>query len=425
MNLGTDAVRQASIEGLGVLDTLPTRDLQALVELTAHAFNVPTAAINLITSTHQHQIAAAGFEPSVCAREDSMCAAVLEQPTVTVADARLDDRFADNPFVTGEIGDVRFYASSPLVTPDGVTIGRLCVFDGEPRKVTPQEWGAIAVLAGHVTDLLELRRRTLQLESSLAELTRTRDELRRSNEHLAAFAGQVSHDLRTPLTSILAYAELLAEEPVVASDPAAAPLAREVVEASLRMASMIEEVLDYAQVAGQLRLVDTDLEVLVANVLNDLGPVLRRRGATAQVGPLPTVLADAGQLYVVLLNLVDNAAKYSGNGPGEIAIGCDPESEWTRIWVRDSGVGIPADRLEEVFEPFVRVTGSGEHHVQGLGIGLDTVRRIIESHGGRLGIDSVPGGGTTVWFELPARARAGVPSGPSVTNRNTSGRRGQ
>ena len=101
MNLGTDAVRQASIEGLGVLDTLPTRDLQALVELTAHAFNVPTAAINLITSTHQHQIAAAGFEPSVCAREDSMCAAVLEQPTVTVADARLDDRFADNPFVTG------------------------------------------------------------------------------------------------------------------------------------------------------------------------------------------------------------------------------------------------------------------------------------------------------------------------------------
>ena len=118
MDLGTDLFRQATIDQCGV-DAVPSQDLQAIVDLAAQVVGVPTAAINLITDTHQHQIAASGFEPSVCAREDSMCAAVLKDPTVTVADASRDERFADNPFVTGEIGAVRFYASSPLVTPEG------------------------------------------------------------------------------------------------------------------------------------------------------------------------------------------------------------------------------------------------------------------------------------------------------------------
>lgn len=401
MKLGTDLVREARIQQYDVLDGLPSHDLQALVDLSAQVCGVPSAAINLITQSQQHQIAAAGFEPSVCAREDSMCAAVLEEPFVAVADASQDDRFAENPFVTGEIGDVRFYASAPLVTPDGVTIGRLCVFDEQPRTMSQQESDALAVLARHVTDLLELRLRTSQLESSLAELTRTRDELRRSNDDLAAFAGQVSHDLRTPLTAILANADLLASEPAVASDPELAPLATEVVNASMRMATMIDEVLAYAKVAGRMQPVDIDLEQLMTTVLNDLGPRLRERGASVMVGPLPRVCADAGQLYVVLLNLLDNAAKYSGERPPEITVECRLEPGWCRVSVRDTGVGIPAERLEDVFEPFVRVQDHAAGAVAGTGIGLDTVRRIIEAHGGRIGIDSEPGTGSTVWFELP------------------------
>jgi signal transduction histidine kinase len=77
--------------------------------------------------------------------------------------------------------------------------------------------------------------------------------------------------------------------------------------------------------------------------------------------------------------------------------------------VRDEGIGIPADRLEDIFEPFVRV-GEAENEVEGLGIGLDTVRRIIEAHGGALGVDSTPGVGSTVWFELPAQASERAPS---------------
>lgn len=400
MSLPDDALRTLRIAQYDVLDRLPPRDLQSIVELAAHVCGVPSAAINLITGTDQHQIAAAGFEASVCAREDSMCAVVLESPSLAVDDASTDARFAENPFVTGEIGKVRFYASSPLVTPDGLTIGRLCVFDESPRTISQQERDALEVLAHHVTDLLELRLRTSQLESSMAELTRTRDELSRSNDSLAAFAGQISHDLRTPLTAIMANAELLAEEPAVAVDPWLAQLASEVVRASLRMARMIEEVLTQAQVSGQLRMTPTDLDLLVANVLHDLGGPLREHQAVVRVGAMPVVRADAGQLYLVLVNLVDNAVKYSGPGTPQISIGCRQEPGRWRIWVRDHGIGIAPERLGDVFQPFVRLETDAQP-VQGSGLGLDTVRRIVEAHGGRVGIDSTPGEGSTVWFELP------------------------
>ena len=89
----------------------PEPDLERLAELAALVCGVPTAVINIIDDRFQHQVAAIGFEPSVCDREDSMCAVVFQQGVqVVVPDARLDDRFEHNPFVTGQIARVRFYA---------------------------------------------------------------------------------------------------------------------------------------------------------------------------------------------------------------------------------------------------------------------------------------------------------------------------
>lgn len=169
----------AELERYGVIHEPPARDLQALTELAAQVCGVPHAAINLVTSDQQHQVAVAGIDASVCARDDSMCAAVLtDTRTVVVADASLDPRFARNPFVTGEKDEVRFYASAPLVLPSGTTIGRLCVFDRAPGDLTDQHAGLLRTVAERVVDVLELRLRSRQLEQSLVELTRARDDLR-------------------------------------------------------------------------------------------------------------------------------------------------------------------------------------------------------------------------------------------------------
>src|SRR5687768_7695619 len=124
-----DAARVATLERYEVLDTPPRSELLALVDLAARVAGVPMATINLITDTEQHQVATYGFDGRVCSYDDAMCTAVVEggAPIVTY-DARDDERFRSNPFVTGDRGSVRFYASHPLTSPDGVTVGTLCVF---------------------------------------------------------------------------------------------------------------------------------------------------------------------------------------------------------------------------------------------------------------------------------------------------------
>src|SRR5919112_4788103 len=156
-----DEVRVAQIGQYRVLTAPPRRDLVALADVAAQVAGVPMATINLITDTHQHQVATVGFEASICTRADSMCNAVFEHgEPVVVPDAREDPRFRDNPFVTGAIGSVRFYATYPLTTPQDVPIGTLCVFDEQPRTLTDHQRGALTSLAERVVDLLELELRT-------------------------------------------------------------------------------------------------------------------------------------------------------------------------------------------------------------------------------------------------------------------------
>jgi signal transduction histidine kinase len=398
-------LRDAALGRYGVLDSGPSRDLQALVGIAAQICAVPNAAINLITSTHQHQVAAFGFEAAICMREDSMCAVVLERPEpVIVRNAAMDERFRDNPFVTGALGDVRFYASAPLTTPGGVIIGRLCVFDTEPRTLTAEQEHALTVLADRIVDALELRLRSRELEQSLSDLTAARDELRRSNDLLSVFAGQVSHDLRGPLSAIMASAEMLEQRDSVAEDPLASRLVGTTMRASTRMAGLIEEILTHARVGARLERTETDLDAVLADVLTDLAPSIEHARATISADRLPTLWADGAQLYSVLLNLVSNALKYTREGvdPVVTVTAHLTEDRW-RITVQDNGAGVPEADRERIFQLFTRVATE----VAGSGIGLATCKRIVEVHGGSIGVDPAPEGGSCFWFELPAAAPAG------------------
>ena len=387
--------RIAHIAQYRVLTEPPRRDLVALADVAAQVAGVPMATINLITDIEQHQVAAVGFEASICSREDSMCNAVFEHgEPVVVPDARADPRFRDNPFVTGAIGHVRFYATYPLMTPQGMPIGTLCVFDERPRTITPQQRKALASLAERVVDLLELELRTRELDASVADLRRTKDELQRSNEILTAFAGQVSHDLSNPLAAIGMALELL--EVNGNQDPRAATLLARATSGVRRMRLLIEDLLAFARLGGELVRVRVDLNCVVNDVRDDLAAALE--GCKVEVGDLPVVIGDPVQLHAVVQNLVANAAKFTRpDEPVHIAISGRRAGEHWRIEVSDRGPGIPADQRYRVFEPLARVdTGT-----EGSGIGLATCRRIVAAHGGRIGLDDSPWGGTCAWFELP------------------------
>ncbi len=254
------------------------------------------------------------------------------------------------------------------------------------------------MLADRVVDLLELRRRSGELEESLDELTRTQEELHRSNKRLAYFAGQVSHDLRTPLTAIMLNTESVLLDPVVAKAAHVRGLLQAALDAGGRMAGLIDEMLGFAQVGASMRMVDVDLAATMAAVAEDLAPRVAERSASLEVEPLPTVVGDDQRLYSVLLNLVSNALKFCRPGvPPVVRVRAVRLEERWRFEVTDNGIGVPREQRAKVFLPFAR----GETDEPGTGIGLATARRIVEAHGGRIGLEDAPGDGTLAWFELP------------------------
>ena len=370
---------------------------QSVVEMAALVADVPMATINILTSDHQFQVATVGFDAAICRRSDSMCGASLEaMAPILVADASEDARFAANPFVNGELGDVRFYATHPLVAPSGVAIGTLCVFDTVPRELDDQQEQALLGLADRLVDVLELTRRTRDLDSALRDMSALRDELRRSNEHLSAFAGQVSHDLVGPLSTVTMALGLLDDE--LDHTPEPSPSMVSSVRAGLRgaerMGTLIRDILAFARVGGALQREPADLGILARAAAQALG--LDPADERLIIDTLPVVNVDAVQIGAVLQNLVANALKFGGDNPTvEITAGRD-EDAWL-VMVADRGVGISPDDAERVFEPLVRVDEAAE----GSGIGLSTCRRILEAHGGTIGLEPRTGGGTVAWFLLP------------------------
>jgi signal transduction histidine kinase len=225
------------------------------------------------------------------------------------------------------------------------------------------------------------------------------EDLRRAREHLWLFAGQVSHDLRTPLTAILANAEMLAAEPAVADDEELGWMVDGITRAANRMNKMIEEMLAYARADGVPALDMTELDDVLKLALEDLAVVIAETDAEVRVDPLPSLRADPDQMRAVLRNLLSNAVKFARPGtPPRVSVAAERRAGRWRVSVTDNGIGLDPERREAMFVLFAR----GDKRVEGSGIGLAMVRRVIEAHGGRVGMDEVPDGGTTVWFELPA-----------------------
>lgn len=389
----TAAVAPAA--GAATLEESPNpgaaRALNFLVDLAAKLCGVPFSAVNIVTPEQQVQLAAAGLEPGLCAREDSMCAKVFQQgQTTVVPDASADPRFAANPFVTGEIARVRFYASSPLQTASGFALGSLCVFSNAPAMISAEQIAMLDALAAQVVEVLELQHRTLQLQHAL-------EELGRSNRKLAEFAGRVSHDLRIPLTTILGYVELSEDDEDIRPESPAAGYLQHIGGSGRRMLSVLDEVLSYSQVGGVLRPRPVSLRAVVAAAVSDLGEGF---GGTVLDCEDAELTADPAQLRTLLQNLLGNAFNYRRPGQDlKVRVYTLADERGVTLRVTDNGKGVGAADRERVLEPLVRLHRPGD--APGSGLGLATCLRIVQSHGGELSLAETPGGGTTVSALFP------------------------
>jgi PAS domain S-box-containing protein len=271
-----------------------------------------------------------------------------------------------------------------------------------PERGASAEVASVLVFTRDVTERVH-GARALSAALEAAEVARHVAES--ANASKSAFLATMSHELRTPLNAIRGYADLLGlgmYGPI--TDAQRAALER--IGASERhLLGLITELLDYAKIeSGRARYELTELPIAVA--LRDAAalvePQLRGKGLVFEHArpPALTVRADARKLRQIILNLLSNAAKFTPQG-GVVALRCCAESERVVVEVADSGVGIPAEQLERIFEPFVQLGRGRGEGIGGAGLGLAISRELARGMGGDLTAASAPSGGAVFRLALP------------------------
>lgn len=246
-----------------------------------------------------------------------------------------------------------------------------------------------------------------RVQERTQELQKALERLSELNILKANFVANISHELRTPLTHIKGYLDLLAEGGLGAVNQSQEEALRVMMRSEVRLEQLIEDLIQFSLSSRNklnLELEKVDLRKLVLNSVDRVQTKARAREVTirATLDPdLPEVWADEGKIGWVLLQLLDNAVKFTPNG-GEVIIQAQSSQRAVKIAVIDSGIGIPKDRIPEIFEPFHQLDGSMTRQYSGTGLGLTMAKRIIEAHGSQVNVESTVGQGSRFEFTLPS-----------------------
>ena len=311
---------------------------------------------------------------------------------------RLEPEAADRDWALQE--GMASLVGYPLLLGDQL-MGVLAVFSTEP--ISPEATDVLAAVVEIISQGMERRR-------AERDLRRHAEELARSNEELQQFAYVASHDLQEPLRMVASYTQLLARRYRGKLDKDADEFIAYAVDGVNRMQRLIQDLLAYSRVGTRGReFKPCEVGPVVQRAVDNVRTMLQETGGEVKVGELPAVLGDETQLIQLFQNLVANALKFHGKTPPRVEVAAESQGRdgW-RFTVKDNGLGIDAQYFERIFIIFQRLHGREEY--PGTGIGLAICKKIVERHGGRIGVESRPGEGSTFWFTLPAVATEALAS---------------
>jgi len=246
---------------------------------------------------------------------------------------------------------------------------------------------------------------TQQLADTNAELEMTNRELERANRLKSEFLASMSHELRTPLHTIIGFSELLAEELEGPLNQKQQRFVRHIHTDSLHLLELINDVLDISKIEAdrlELRPEAFDLTALVAESLASVRSLAEAKSHKLETAlDVPTALeADRLRIKQVLVNLLSNAIKFTPEG-GRIRLEASVQEPFVVVSVSDTGVGIPPEEHESIFDKFHQVGATTKGVREGTGLGLAITKRLVEQHGGTISVQSQPQRGSTFVFTLP------------------------
>lgn len=385
--------RQAAVEKYQLLDTLPEDQYDDITSLISHICDAPISLITLLDKERNFLKSHHGVPFNESPREISFCGHAInsEDPVTIIEDARVDTRFFDNPLVTDY--NAIFYAGAPLIDSDGFKLGTLCVFDQKPRKLTEKQLEALTSMSRQVVQLFELRYQNFKL-------TQFQDKLKLKNEDLKKFAAIVSHDLKSPLANIISLTELLEFDNNNKLDKESLQCLSYLKASSNSLKDYIDGILDFYLsddlVHSTQEQIDFESLVLEVRKITETDTSIISSNTEDNV----ELIANKAVLMQVLINLITNSIKYSSKPETRIEVSLSDKDAFYEFSVEDNSDGIPKKEISKIFDLF-SVTGVTDKYGNiGTGIGLATVKRLIEDLGGDINVSSKEGQGSTFTFTI-------------------------
>ena len=422
-----NVARLAALRDTNLLDAARDERFDRVTRLAALVMRVPVAFIALVDEHRDFYPSAFGFaEPLASCRElkgETLCHFAIQSTVpLVINDTSQEPRYRAVPAVS-QFG-VAAYMGVPLIR-DGQAIGSLCVSDGVPRAWTAADVQALSDLAGMVMDLIDLHAAPREHAATRVALRKANDQvfLARSTAEAAAraqgaFLERMSHEFRTPLNSIIGFTNVIGRNTAGTLSAKDLGYLDRVRTNGAELLELVDKILSLSRIeAGELQVHYSWVKVddLVRGVQADHATAAAAAGIALAMGraepgancdELTPVHTDANKLRQVLVNLIDNAIKFTGpGGQVRVSIACEPTSGVPRrIDVSDTGMGIAADAQARVFEAFEQAEGDTGARFGGAGVGLRIARALCESLGFALTLESTVGTGSTFSIDFAPSA---------------------
>ncbi|AGH43047.1 GAF domain-containing hybrid sensor histidine kinase/response regulator [Paraglaciecola psychrophila] len=387
-----EVMRLKALYDYDVLDTEAEKIFDDLTQLAAQICNTPITLISLIDSDRQWFKSKVGLDAEETSRDIAFCShAIHHEEIFEVEDTLKDKRFFDNPLVTSG-PNIRFYAGTPLVSPDGHAIGTLCVIDDKPNKLTPDQRQALEVLGRCVISQMELRKKIKELE--------------RANQHKTEFLSNMSHELRTPLNAIIGFSRLMLDNVIYHTLPVKfSEYIGHIDYSGRRLLSVVNSVIDLNKIEAGMMQVEFE-SICLRTFIKDLEGMLAIMAKEKDVefsvdvnDNLPRLLTiDQAKISQIITNLAHNAIKFTNSGKW-VKVELSLNNEQFVITVTDQGEGISFIDQTKLFNKFQQVgqTKSSE----GSGLGLSITQGLVEILGGTINVLSDLGSGSIFKVQLP------------------------
>ncbi len=386
--------RLSTLDKLQLFESGPEENYDNITKLASMICGTPVSLITLIGEDRQWFKSKIGTDINEAPREITHCSHAILNPEdlMEVQDTREDERFSDNPYTTGT-PQILFYAGMPLKAYNGDVLGTLCVLDVKPNVLNQEQKESLKALANQVENLFELRRHNLELE-------KTTVELKEKNSQLKNFAGIVSHDMKMPLANMIITTDLIKAKYASNFDEEGIQYLDYLKQSSFKLSNYITGILQHYESESLTE--SSSEEFDIHDLLESIIDLLNINYNCVINLPEDNMILNCNKIALeqIFLNLIGNSLKYNNKEEIIINVQCSNGGDFYNFSISDNGIGIPKDKQEEIFELFTIVEEIDRSGNRGNGIGLSTVKKLVNSLGGDITVESEINKGTTFKFSM-------------------------